>query len=120
MDIRCSCAFNEEAITEVNKKAQAIDERLFLFTYYSPKPFPETESPLVQFYTAVINLYGLFWDCGAFVKNYLLHKSKNQRNMFEKAKSTTFEHLCPTYSVAKSDIPYSASYRSGVLYANVL
>ena len=77
MDIKCSCAFSDNAIEKLNKKAQDIDGRLFLFAYYRPKAFPETESTLVQFYTAVINLYGLFWDCGAFVKNNLLHKWNN-------------------------------------------
>jgi hypothetical protein len=73
MDIKCSCAFNDSAIEKLNKKAQDIDGRLFLFAYYRPKAFPETESTLVQFYTAVFNLYGLFWDCGSFVKSNLLY-----------------------------------------------
>ena len=76
MDIKKSCVFNKEPVEKLNKLAQAADGRLFLFAYYNPKPFPENESAVVQFYTAVINLYGLIWDCGPFIRNLLGRKKQ--------------------------------------------
>lgn len=77
MNIENTVAFNKTPIDKLNKKAQSIDKRLFLFAYYNPNPFPKNENAIVQFYTAVINLYGLFWDCGSFVRTFLLHKRQS-------------------------------------------
>ncbi|HWP96387.1 MAG TPA: hypothetical protein VN426_06020 [Syntrophomonadaceae bacterium] len=67
-----SVCFATDKIEALNDLATQIDERLFLFAYYEPKPWPEKESARTRFYTAIVNLYGLFWDCGPFVRTRLM------------------------------------------------
>lgn len=64
----CFSAVQAEAL---NKEAFSLDRRLFLFAYYDPKPYLANESNRSKFQTAIINLYGLFWDCGPFVSQLL-------------------------------------------------
>ena len=70
-----SICFSAVPAEELNKKAFLLRPSLFLFAYYEPKPFSEKESSRSNFKTAIINLYGLFWDCGPFVFN--LFRSQN-------------------------------------------
>ena len=67
-----SICFSSVLADMLNEKAHKIDPRLYLFAYYEPKPLVTGESPRIQFLTAVINLYGLLWDCGPFVHKSLM------------------------------------------------
>lgn len=62
-----SICFSAAPAEELNKKAFLLNPSLFLFAYYEPKPYSDKESSRSNFTTAIINLYGLFWDCGPFV-----------------------------------------------------
>ena len=42
-----------------------------MFAYYEPKQYREAESKRSQFLTAIVNLYGLFKDCGPFLGELL-------------------------------------------------
>lgn len=64
-----SICFSAAPAEALNKKSFQLNRSLFLFAYYEPKPYLEKESSRSKFQTAVINLYGLFWDCGPFVFN---------------------------------------------------
>lgn len=63
-----SICFSTELANQLNEKAFSIDCRLYLFAYYEPKKYIPAESFQSRFSTAVINLYGLFWDCCPFMK----------------------------------------------------
>ena len=63
-----SICFSADKAEELNSKAFSLDKRLFLFAYYEPKPYISQESARSRFCTAVINIYGLFWDCSPFFK----------------------------------------------------
>lgn len=75
MDYSKSICFSAVLAEELNKKAFLLNKSLFLFAYYEPTPYNEKESSRTKFTTAIINLYGLFWDCGPFV--FELFKSRN-------------------------------------------
>lgn len=62
-----SICFSAGQAEALNRKAFSLNHSLFLFAYYDPKPHLATESNRSNFQTAIINLYGLFWDCGPFV-----------------------------------------------------
>lgn len=62
-----SIVFSSAPAEGLNRKAFSLDPRLYLFANYEPKPYPASESKRSQFMTAVINLYGLLWDCGPFL-----------------------------------------------------
>lgn len=66
-----SVAFDIDAVVRLNKKAAQIDPRLYLFAYYQPKPLPEYLDARMCFCTAVLNMYGLLWDCGKMVQHQL-------------------------------------------------
>jgi hypothetical protein len=64
-------AFDASVANDLNTQAAQIDGRLFLFAYYEPKQC-DGETARYQFITAVVNLYGLLWDCGPFIRGQLL------------------------------------------------
>ena len=66
-----SICFSATPAEALNKKSFQLNRSLFLFAYYEPKPYIENESSKYKFQTAIINLYGLFWDCGPFVFSLL-------------------------------------------------
>ena len=72
IDSICFSAYKAE---ELNKKAFSLDKRLFLFAYYEPKPYISEESARSHFCTAIINIYGLFWDCSPFFRALLANPS---------------------------------------------
>ena len=71
MDYTESICFSAEPAEELNRKAFSLDCRLFMFAYYEPKQYREAESKRSQFLTAIVNLYGLFKDCGPFLGELL-------------------------------------------------
>lgn len=71
-----SVCFSATPVETLNLKAYQLDRRLFLFAYYAPTPFFLEESPRAKFITAILNLYGLLWDCGPFVRNILMKSWK--------------------------------------------
>lgn len=71
MDYTESICFSAETAEELNRKAFSLDCRLFMFAYYEPKQYREAESKRSQFLTAIVNLYGLFKDCGPFLGELL-------------------------------------------------
>jgi hypothetical protein len=81
MDNRKTIAFSKDAAEDLNRLAGDIDSRLFLFAYYRPEPFLENESAMCRFYTAIFNLYGLFWDCGPFIRTKLLNNSNSSKGI---------------------------------------
>lgn len=64
-DFEKSICFSAEFVEELNRRAFELDPRLFLFAHYEPKPYRSNESFKNLFTIAVINLYGLFKDCGS-------------------------------------------------------
>lgn len=66
MDYTESICFSAAPAEMLNKKAFQLSRNLYMFAYYDPKPYCENESSRSKFLTAIINLYGLFWDCGPF------------------------------------------------------
>lgn len=83
-----SICFSAAPAEELNKKAFLLRPSLFLFAYYEPKPFSEKESSRSNFKTAIINLYGLFWDCGPFV--FDLFCSRNNSILLKKWSRISF------------------------------
>lgn|GEM_PF-4127436 len=73
-----SVCFDSRTIEALNEKAQKVDPRLYLFAYYEPKEFSQNDDPRFSFWKAIVNLYGLFWDCGPFVHKSLLICSANE------------------------------------------
>jgi len=69
--VKNSIAFDINVVERLNKKAVQIDPRLFLFAYYQPKLLPKNSDARMCFYTAVLNMYGLLWDCGKIVQHQL-------------------------------------------------
>ncbi len=61
-----SICFSAAPAEMLNKKAFQLNRNLYMFAYYDPKPYYENESSRSKFLAAIINLYGLFWDCGPF------------------------------------------------------
>ncbi len=71
MDYANSICFSATHAEVLNRKAFLINRSLYLFAYYEPKPYYFYDSKKSSFMTAIINLYGLFWDCGPFVFSLL-------------------------------------------------
>ncbi len=80
MDYSESICFSATPAEALNKKSFQLNRSLFLFAYYEPKPYLEKESSRINFQTAIINLYGLFWDCGPFVFNLFYTNDSIQIN----------------------------------------
>lgn len=72
-----SICFSCVPANALNEKAHEIDPRLYLFAYYEPKPLEKNDNARIQFFTAIINLYGLLWDCGPFVHKSLMRSLKD-------------------------------------------
>lgn len=62
-----SIAFDAEVVERINKKAEQVDPRLYFFAYYKPKTLPKDIDSRGCFILAVLNMYGLLWDCGKMV-----------------------------------------------------
>lgn len=75
-----SVAFSADLVNQLNTVASSLDSRLFMFAYYEPKTMPNNESFQLYFYIALTNLYGLFWDCGSFVRTRLMTYSFKNSN----------------------------------------
>lgn len=71
MDYEKSICFSPDIPERLNEKAFLLDKRLYLFAYYEPKEYIEKESYRSKFITAIVNLYGLFWDCCPFMRKLL-------------------------------------------------
>lgn len=74
-----SIAFNPTLVEELNKKVALIDPRLYLFAYYQPKILPSDTDIRGCFNLAILNMYGLLWDCGKMVMCQLFGNSNSQR-----------------------------------------
>ena len=131
MEYSKSICFSATRARELNEKAFLLNHSLYLFAYYEPKPYRDHESNRSKFITAIINLYGLFWDCGPFVfklfrtKDSILlndwSRIQNNANNLEKGISgfrSVFCHNCcdqfPLFEEKKEDAKYWAS-----LYATI-
>lgn len=72
-EILSSPCFSPRPIEQLNQQAQQLDRRLFLFAHYQPQTLTQLpECYRLGFFTGIMNLYGLFQDCGPFVFNDLL------------------------------------------------
>ena len=96
MDYENSICFSPEIPERLNEKAFLIDKRLYLFAYYEPKAYIPTESYRSKFVTAIINLYGLLWDCCPFMprlletaNSILLNNWVQVKNDFQALRNTT-------------------------------
>ena len=67
MDYQNNVCFSEDDVEKLNKKAFSLSKSLFLAAHYEPKDYPSEESARCKFWTAITNLYGLFWDCAPFL-----------------------------------------------------
>ena len=63
-----SICFQSRPVEELNKLAAQIDPRLYFAVYYQPKSWLDEESTRYNFRTMATNLYGLFHDCGNFIR----------------------------------------------------
>ncbi len=63
-----SICFQSRPVEELNKLAAQIDPRLYFAVYYQPKSWLDEESARYNFRTMATNLYGLFHDCGNFIR----------------------------------------------------
>lgn len=63
-----SICFQISPVEELNKLAAQIDPRLYFAVYYQPKAWADEESARYNFRTMTTNLYGLFHDCGNFIR----------------------------------------------------
>lgn len=68
-----SICFQTTPVDELNRLAAQIDPRLYFAVYYQPKSWIEDESPRYNFRTMATNLYGLFHDCGNFIRVISVH-----------------------------------------------
>ena len=50
-----------------------------MFAYYEPYPIPKKADGRTVFFIAVLNMYGLLWDCGPMVRNLVSCKLRNSR-----------------------------------------
>lgn len=71
-----SVVFSAAPIIRINQISQESDSRLFLFAYYTPKEYPRSEENHLRFLYAITNIYGLFWDSGAFLRTNLFAPHK--------------------------------------------
>ncbi len=92
MDYTESICFSAETAEELNRKAFSLDCRLFMFAYYEPKQYREAESKRSQFLTAIVNLYGLFKDCGPFLGELL--KTRDTILVYENGKQFRMTTIC--------------------------
>ncbi len=63
-----SIGFQTVPADELNRLAAQVDPRLYLAVYYQPKSWMEEESSRYNFRTMATNLYGLFHNCGNFIR----------------------------------------------------
>ena len=55
-------------VNDLNKRAAAINYRLFVFDEFCPKEIPVAANDEVRFWYLITNIYGLFFDCGKYIK----------------------------------------------------
>ncbi len=67
----------KKKVDELNKKAESIDKRLFLFDEFCSKAIPEDASDEVKFWYLITNLYGLFYDSGKYITYSSLKNTPN-------------------------------------------
>lgn len=63
-----SICFQNPPVEKLNTLAAQIDSRLYFAVYYQPKSCLDQESARYNFRTMTTNLYGLFHDCGSFIR----------------------------------------------------
>lgn len=63
--------FSSKQAEHLNGLAFQVNHSLFLFAYYEPKAYMTIESWQGRFRTAIVNLYGLLWDCGPFLQDLM-------------------------------------------------
>lgn len=96
-----SICFSPDKAEQLNGKSFTLDKRVYLFAYYEPTEYKDTESFRSNFMTAVINLYGLFWDCCPFMRKIL--KSKNSILFYDwKRIQREYDKLSSTVSAWRS------------------
>ena len=71
---RKSIAFNPSIAEDLNRKASSFDPRLYCFAYYEPTILPEGADLYTVFHLAVLNMYGLLWDCGPKIQEKIINK----------------------------------------------
>ena len=112
-----SIAFNQDVAEDLNLKAAAVDQRLYCFAYYEPTPIPDAATAQVVFYLAVLNMYGLLWDCGPKIMENVL----TQRLYREIKRKTVERDKCYKFSriiyAIRTDLCHN---NSGKLYFNSL
>lgn len=112
---RCeSICFSPRYADALNEKAYELDSRLFLFAHYEPKPYIEKESWHSKFKTAVVNLYGLLWDCSPFLHNLMRTTNSVVWNNW-KQRTTEFNELKQIVSSFRSVYCHNCSDK---LYLN--
>ena len=58
----------KKKVEELNLKAHdGIDPRFYVFDEFVPKQIPEDANDEIRFWYLIINLYGLFHDCGKYI-----------------------------------------------------
>lgn len=70
-----SIAFFSYRAESLNTKIKDLSPLLYVFCYYTPRPFREDVSASVNFWTAVINTHALLNDCFPFRKKEELKKT---------------------------------------------
>lgn len=110
-----SIAFNLDVAEGLNLKAAAIDQRLYCFAYYEPTPIPTGATAQMIFHLAVLNMYGLLWDCGPKIMEDVLTRriyGEIKRKTVERDKCYEFFRII--YAI-RTDLCHN---NSGKLYFN--
>ena len=70
-DFQSSASFSPDFADKLNQRVSQLSPLLYVFCYYSPRPYRENVSASVNFWTAVINTQALFNDCFPYKKESL-------------------------------------------------
>lgn len=112
-----SIAFNPNVADILNLRATSVDPRLYCFAYYEPTPIPAGATAQVIFHLAVLNLYGLLWDCGPKIMEDVLTRrlyGEIKRKTVERDKCYEFSRII--YAI-RTDLCHNNSAK---LYFNSL
>ena len=70
-DFQSSASFSPDFADKLNRRVSQLSPLLYVFCYYSPRPYRKNVSASVNFWTAVINTQALFNDCFPYKKESL-------------------------------------------------
>ena len=112
-----SIAFNTSIAEKLNAQASTFDPRLFCFAYYEPTALPDNTDPFMIFHLAVLNMYGLLWDCGPMIKEMIFKKKTYAALCRDINKMHECQNFLHTVYAIRTDICHNNSSK---LYFNAV